>query len=64
VGRDNGSLTEQQTKGTVKMTTQMRGKHNTNHTTQTAALPNHRCCALLSRERVPAALLPPHRNPA
>jgi len=38
VGRDEGSLTEQQTKGTVTITIQIRGKHNTNPTTQTAAL--------------------------
>jgi len=34
VGRDKGSLTEQQTKGTVTTTIQIRRKHNTNHTTQ------------------------------
>jgi len=42
VGRDKGSLTEQQTKGTVTSTIQIRGKHNTNCTTQRAALPDLR----------------------
>jgi len=41
VGRDKGSLTEQQTKGTVTTTIQIRRKHNTNRTTQRAAL--HDC---------------------
>jgi len=41
VGRDKGSITEQQTEGTGT-TIQMRRKHNTNRTTQRAALPNHR----------------------
>jgi len=40
VGRDKGSLTEQQTKGTVTTTIQIKRKHNTNHTTQRAALPD------------------------
>jgi len=38
VGRDKGSLTEQQTKGTGTTTIQMRRKHNTNRTTRRAAL--------------------------
>jgi len=38
VGRDKVSLTEQQTKGTVTTTIQMRRKHNTNRTTHRAAL--------------------------
>jgi len=37
VARDKGSLTEQQTKGTVTTTIQMR-KHSTNCTTQRATL--------------------------
>jgi len=37
VGRDKGSLKEQQTKGTVITTIQIRGKHNTNRTTQRVA---------------------------
>ena len=40
VGWDKGSLTEQQTKGTVTTTIQIRRKHNTNFTTQGAALPD------------------------
>jgi len=50
VGQDKGSLTEQQTKGTVTTMIQMRRKHNTNHTTHRAALPNRCCRALPSRE--------------
>jgi len=38
VGWDKGSLTEQQTKGTGTTMTQIRRKHNTNHTAQRAAL--------------------------
>jgi len=38
MGRDKGSLTEQQTKGTGTTTIQIRRKHNTNRTTQRAAL--------------------------
>jgi len=34
VGRDKGSLTEQQTEGTVTTTIQIRGIHRTNPTTQ------------------------------
>jgi len=40
VGRDKGSLTEQQRKGTGTTTIQIRGKHNTNRTTHRAALPD------------------------
>ena len=61
VGWDKGSLTEQQTKGTGTTTIQIRGKHNTNRTTQRAALLD-RCRTLPSRERVPAAPLPPTRT--
>jgi len=49
VGRDKGSLTEQQTKGTVTTMRQIRGKHNTNHITHRALLPDCRR-ALLSHE--------------
>jgi len=42
VGRDKGSLTEQQTKGTGTTTIQIRGKHNTNRTTQRATLNDSR----------------------
>jgi len=58
VGWDKGSLTEQRPKGTVTTTIQIRRKHNTNHTTQRATLPD-RCCVLPSREFVPALQLPP-----
>jgi len=37
-GSLRGSLTEQQTKATVTTTVQIRKKHNTNRTTQRAAL--------------------------
>jgi len=49
VGRDKGSLTEQQTKGTGTTMTQIRRKHNTNRTTLRAALLN-RCRELPSLE--------------
>ena len=39
VGRDKGSLTEQQTKGTATTTIQIRRKKNTNRTTHRAVLP-------------------------
>jgi len=42
VGRDKGSLTEQQTKGTGTTTIQIRGKHNTNRTTKRAAFLDRR----------------------
>ena len=49
VGWDKGSLTEQQTKGIGTTTIQIRGKLNTNHTTQGATL--HDCrLELPSRE--------------
>jgi len=41
VGRDKGSLTEQQTKGTITTTIQKRRKHNTNPMTQRAAIHDH-----------------------
>jgi len=40
VGRDKGSLTEQQTKGTRTTTIQVRGIHKTNRTTHRATLPD------------------------
>jgi len=64
--RDKGSLTEQQTKGTVTTTIQMRRKHDTNCTTQRATLPD-RCRALPSHASEflpPSSPPPPHRNPA
>ena len=59
VGRDKGSLTEQQTKGTGTTTVQIRRKHNTNHTAHTAALLNRHRCALPSCEWVLPTPLPP-----
>jgi len=61
VGRDKGSLTEQQTKGIGTTTIQIRGKHNTNRTTPRAAPDAPRS---QTERRVPTALLAPHRNPA
>jgi len=49
VGQDKGSLTEQQTKGTVTTKIQIRRLPNTNRRTQRAALPNRRR-TLLSHE--------------
>jgi len=40
VGRDKGSLTEQQTEGTGITMVQIRRKHNTNRTTHRTALPD------------------------
>jgi len=63
VGRDKGSLTEQQTGGTVTTMIQVRRKHNTNRTTQRAALLDRtgaRTPELRVSSRRPA---PPHRNP-
>jgi len=54
VGRDKGSLTEQQTERTGTTMTQMRRKHNTNRTTQRAALPDRtRACATKLRVSCP-----------
>jgi len=50
VGWDKSSSTEQQTKGTVTTMVQIRRKHNTNRTTQRAALPDHHCLSLMSGE--------------
>jgi len=50
VGRDKGSLTEQETKGTGTTKIQIRRKYNTNHTTHRAALLDRCRCALLSCE--------------
>jgi len=64
VGGDKGSLTAQQTKGTVMTTIQMRRKHNTNRTTQRAALPTELpLCPPEPRVSSPRPALP-HRNPA
>jgi len=50
VGRDKGSLTEQQTKGTGTTTIQIRGIHKTKQTTEGATLTTHCCGVLPSRE--------------
>jgi len=62
VGRDKGSLTEQQTKGTGTTTIQIRVKHNTNRTThnpeplsRTATAP----CSRAASEFLPPSSPPP-----
>jgi len=63
VGRDKGSLTEQQTKGTGATTVQIRRKHNTNRTAHRAALLD-RTAAELSRavsDFLPLSSPPPER---
>jgi len=60
VGRDKGSLTEQQTKGTVIITIQIRRKHNTNRTTHRAVLPDHSAAA---RSRAVSEFPPPNSPP-
>jgi len=50
VGRDKGSLTEQQTKGTVTTTIQIRGIHKTKQTTQQSYSPGLPPPALSSQE--------------
>jgi len=60
VGRDKGSLTEQQTKGTGTTTIQKRGIHNTNRTTQRAALPDRTSAA---RSRAASEFLLPCSPP-
>jgi len=62
VGRDKGSLTEQQTKGTAKTTIQIRRKHNTNHKTQRAPL-HDRCLRSRTASEFPPPASP-HRNTA
>ena len=59
VHRDKGSLTEQQTNGTVTATIQIRGIHNTNRTT-------HRAASATAHSRVGCSHHPvsPHRNSA
>ena len=64
VGQDKGSLTEQQTKGTVITTIQISRKHNTNCTTQRnrSPGPDWRCTP---EPRVNSGCpAPPHWNPA
>jgi len=63
VGRDKGSLTEQQTKGTVTTTVQIKGLHRTNPQNSTA--PSDRTAAEPSgavSEFPPRH--PPHWNPS
>jgi len=61
VGRDKGSLTEQQTEGTATTTIQKRGTHRTNRTTPQRRSPTQdRLRTLPSCEWVPTTLpLPP-----
>jgi len=64
VGRDKGSLTARQTKGTGTTTIQIKRKHDTNRRTHRAVLPD-RTGACTPEQRVssrPPA--PPHQNPA
>jgi len=63
VGLDKGSLTEQQAEGTGTTTIQIRRKHNTNRTTQRAALPD-RTSAPAPQPRVSSRHAPLHQNPA
>ena len=59
VSRDKGSLAEQQTRGTATTMIQIRRKHNTNCTTQRAALLDQTVAATLpSRDWVPPIPLP------
>jgi len=62
VGRDKGSLREQQTKGTGTTMMQIRRKHNTNRTTKRAGLLDRRHVLQAASEFPPPA--PPHWNPA
>jgi len=64
VGRDKGSLTEQQTKGTVTTTIQTSRKHNTNRTTQRAVLPDRTAAepSRASSEFLPPSSPPPEPN--
>jgi len=62
VGRDKGSLTEQQTEGTATTTIQIRGLHRTNPQNRTApsdptAVPSQAASEFAPRR-------PPHWNPA
>jgi len=60
VGLDKGSLTEQQTKGTVTTTIQIRRKHNKELHDPDSRSPEQDWRRVLpSRERVPAAPPPP-----
>ena len=57
VGQDKGSLTEQQTEGTGT-TIQMRRKHNTNRTTQRAALPDRTAARSRAESEFPPSSSP------
>ena len=63
--QDKGSLTEQQTKGTVTTTIQIRWKHNTDLTTQRESRSPgpDQCRVLPSREWVPTTPLLPTGTP-
>jgi len=63
VGQDKGSLTEQQTKGAVTTTIQIRRKYDTNsHNIPT--LPDRTSTACSRAASEPPPCRPPHRNPA
>jgi len=60
VGHDKGSLAEQQAKGTVITTIQIRRKQNTNRTTQRPALPDQTATARSrAASEFPSPLFPP-----
>jgi len=63
VGRDKGSLTEQQTEGTATTTIQIREKYNTNSHNRPALL-DKTGAARSPAVRVPAALPPPPPEPS
>jgi len=64
VGRDKGSLTEQQTKETGTTMIQIRRKHNTNCTTYRAPLPDQTGAMCFQAVREFPLPRSPHRNPA
>ena len=59
---DKGSLTKQQTKGTVTTMIKIRRKHNTNHTTEPLSRTAAACSQAASEFLPPSSLL--NRNPA
>jgi len=64
VGWDKGSLTEQQTKGIGTTMIQIRGKHNTNRTTQRAAIPDRTAAPSGAASESPLPRSPPPPEPS
>ena len=64
VGRDKGSLTKEQTKGTGATTIQIRRKHNTNRTTQRAAIPDRTAAPSGAASESPLPRSPPPPEPS